>query len=205
MVVFAALGNLGIQTTSFVAVLGAMGLAIGMALKDTFSSVGAGILIVSFKPFGVGDSINTSGVAGTVESINIFSTVLKTGDNRRIIIPNSKIISNNIVNESAKKVRRVELIFGIGYDDDLKKAKTILEEIVDNEPKILKSPTPVVAVCELAASSVNFTVRAWVKTPDFTEVQFILNETVKLKFDEEGISIPYPQLEVTQKNSEAVK
>ncbi|MDR1460751.1 MAG: mechanosensitive ion channel [Campylobacteraceae bacterium] len=199
VVVLAALANLGVETTSFVALIGAMGLAIGMALRDSFSSIGAGLLIVFFKPFKVKDMIEITGVLGTVESINIFSTVLRTNDNKQIIIPNSKIVANNIINYSSKKVRRVDLVFGIGYEDDLRKAKSILENIAAAEERILKSPTPLVAVLELGPSSVNFAVRVWVKNDDYWDVYFYLNETVKLKFDEEGITIPYPQLEVSQK------
>ncbi|MDR1284973.1 MAG: mechanosensitive ion channel [Campylobacteraceae bacterium] len=199
VVVLAALANLGVETTSFVALIGAMGLAIGMALKDSFSSIGAGLLIVFFKPFKVEDMIETMGVLGIVESINIFSTVLKTNDNKQIIIPNSKIVANNIVNYSSKKVRRVDLVFGISYEDDLRKAKKILEDIAAAEQRILKNPVPLVAVLELGASSVNFAVRVWVKHDDYWGVYFYLNEAVKLKFDEEKITIPYPQLEVSQK------
>lgn len=201
VVVFAALANLGIQTSSFVAILGALGLAVGMAMRDTFSSVGAGILIVFFKPFKVKDKVQVSDVSGVVESINIFSTVLKTPDNKIIIVPNSKVVSANIVNESAKTTRRVDLIFGISYDDDIKKAKQILEDIVENNKKILKNPTYTIAVLELAESSVNITVRAWVKLDDYYEVLFALNEAVKLRFDEENITIPYPQIEISHKRN----
>jgi small conductance mechanosensitive channel len=199
VVILAALANLGIETTSFVALIGAMGLAIGMALRDSFSSIGAGLLIVFFKPFKVKDMIEIIGVIGTVESINIFSTILRTNDNKQIIIPNSKIVANNIINYSSKKVRRVDLVFGISYEDDLRRAKKILEEIVAAEQRVLKNPSPLVAVLELGSSSVNFAVRVWVKNDDYWGVYFHLNEAVKLKFDDEGITIPYPQVEVSQK------
>lgn len=188
-VIFTALSELGIQTTSFIAMISAIGLAIGLALRDTFSSVGAGILIVFFKPFKVGDTVEVAGVYGTVESINIFSSVLKTGDNKIIIVPNSKIILNNIVNESAKKVRRLDMTFSVGYSDDLKKIKDILNEIVQNNSYVLKTPLPVIAVLELAQNSVNLTVRVWVKTLEYTNAQFSLNEEVKLRFDEERINL----------------
>ncbi|MDR2342380.1 MAG: mechanosensitive ion channel [Campylobacteraceae bacterium] len=200
VVVLAALANLGVETTSFVALIGAMGLAIGMALRDSFSSIGAGLLIVFFKPFKVKDMIEISGIVGIVESINIFSTVLKTSDNKQIIIPNSKIVTNNIINYSSKKIRRVDLVFGISYEDNLKKAKNILQDITASEQRILKNPPPLIAVLELGSSSVNFAVRVWVKNDDYWDIYFYLNETVKLKFDEEGITIPYPQVEISQKS-----
>ncbi|MDR3345803.1 MAG: mechanosensitive ion channel [Campylobacteraceae bacterium] len=199
IVVLAALSNLGVETTSFVALLGAMGLAIGMALRDSFSSIGAGLLLVFFKPFKVKDLIDLSGVLGTVEAINIFSTVLKTTDNKQIIIPNSKVVTDNIINYSAKKLRRVDLVFGIGYEDDLLKAKKVLGDIISSYAKILKEPEPLIAVLALSQSSVDFTVRVWVKTDDYWDVYFYLNENVKLRFDEEKISIPYPQLTVSKK------
>lgn len=200
LVVLAALANLGVETTSFVALLGAMGLAIGMALKDSFSSIGAGLLIVFFKPFKVKDLVDISGVVGNVESISIFSTILTTTDNKQIIIPNSKIVMNNIINYSAKKLRRVDLVFGIGYEDDLKKAKQILSDIIENCDKILKNPSSLIAVLALNQSSVDLTIRVWVKTENYWDVYFYLNEAVKLKFDEDGITIPYPQLTISNKD-----
>ncbi|MDR2100716.1 MAG: mechanosensitive ion channel [Campylobacteraceae bacterium] len=199
LVVLAALGTLGVETTSFIALLGAMGLAIGMALKDSFSSIGAGLLIVFFKPFKVKDLIEVSGILGNVESINIFSTVLNTTDHKQIIIPNSKIVADSIINYSAKPIRRVDLVFGISYEDDLKKAKNILEEIAVSTPKILKNPSPLVAVLALNSSSVDFAFRVWVKNDDYWDVYFAVNEAVKLRFDEEKITIPYPQLTVSNK------
>ncbi|MDR2789530.1 MAG: mechanosensitive ion channel, partial [Campylobacteraceae bacterium] len=199
LVVLAALGTLGVETTSFIALLGAMGLAIGMALKDSFSSIGAGLLIVFFKPFKVRDLIETAGVLGHVESISIFSTILNTTDHKQIIIPNSKIVADNIINYSAKSVRRVDLVFGISYEDDLRKAKRILEEIALSTPKVLKNPSPLVAVLALSDSSVDFAFRVWVKNDDYWDVYFAINEAVKLRFDEEKITIPYPQLTVSKK------
>ncbi|MDR1975729.1 MAG: mechanosensitive ion channel [Campylobacteraceae bacterium] len=198
LVVLAALANLGVETTSFVALIGAMGLAIGMALRDSFSSIGAGLLIVFFKPFKVGDLIDV-GVLGTVEEINIFSTVLNTTDNKRVIIPNSKVVIGNIINYSAKPMRRVDLVFGISYEDDLRKAKKILEEVASSNPKILTEPRPTIAVLALNSSSVDFAFRVWVNNDDYWDVYFATNEAVKLRFDEEKITIPYPQVTVSKK------
>jgi len=200
VVVLAALSNLGINTTSFVAILGAAGLAIGLAFKDTFANIGAGVLIVFFRPFKIGDFIQASGEMGTVEEINLFSTMMKTGDNKQVIIPNSSIVGGNITNFSTKDTRRVDFVFGIGYDDDLKLAKSTLEEIVSSDERSLDEPAPFVAVSELADSSVNFVVRVWVKSEDYWGVYFDTIEKVKLTFDEKGISIPYPQMDVHTKN-----
>jgi len=197
-VILAALSNLGVNTTSFIAVLGAAGLAVGLAFQGTLSNIGAGVLLIFFRPFKVGDFISAAGEMGVVEEINLFSVLLKTGDNKQIIVPNSSIIGGNIVNFSAKETRRVDWTFGIGYDDDLKLAKTTLEEIVSSDERVLKDPAPFVAVSELADSSVNFTVRAWVKSGDYWGVYFDTIEKVKLTFDEKGISIPYPQLDIHQ-------
>lgn len=196
----AALSNLGVETTSFVAVLGAAGLAIGMAFKDTFSNLGAGVLIIVFKPFKLGDFVEIAGTSGSVEEVNLFSTFLTTGDNKQVIIPNSNTISGNITNYSAKPTRRVDMTFGIGYDDDLKLAKQILESLVSENTQILKEPKPFIAVSELAESSVNFVVRVWVKSADYWSVYHSMLESVKLEFDKKGISIPFPQLDINNKN-----
>jgi len=195
-VIIAALGQLGIQTTSFVAIIGAAGLAIGLSLQGSLSNFASGVMIIAFRPFKVGDFIEAGGVAGIVEGIQIFSTQMRTGDNKAVIVPNSNIIGGNITNYSAKDTRRVDLVFGIGYDDDIKKAKDVLTELVNNDERILKDPEPVIAVSELADSSVNFVCRPWVKTADYWGVYFDLTEAVKLRFDKEGISIPYPQQDV---------
>lgn len=195
-VIIAALGQLGIQTTSFVAIIGAAGLAIGLSLQGSLSNFASGVMIIAFRPFKVGDFIEAGGVSGVVEGIQIFSTQMRTGDNKAIIVPNSNIIGGNITNYSAKDTRRVDLVFGIGYDDDIKKAKDVLAELVNNDERILKDPEPVIAVSELADSSVNFVCRPWVKTADYWGVYFDLTEAVKLRFDKEGISIPYPQQDV---------
>ena len=200
IVVLAALDNLGVDTTSFVAMFGAAGLAIGLAFKDTFSNIGAGVLIIFFRPFKVGDFISAAGETGTVEEINIFSTLLLTPDNKQIIIPNDGIIGGNIINFSAKSTRRVDFVFGIGYDDDLKLAKSTLEDIIKADKRVLKEPAPFVAVGELADSSVNFTVKAWAKSEDYWGIHFDTIEKVKLTFDEKGISIPYPQMDIHTKS-----
>ena len=197
-IILAALSKLGINTNSFIAVLGAAGLAVGLAFQGTLSNVGAGVLLVFFRPFNVGDFINAAGENGVVEEINLFSTLLKTGDNKQIIIPNSAIIGGNIINFSKKETRRVDFVFGIGYDDDLKLAKTTLEEIINADERVLKDPAAFVAVSELADSSVNFVVRAWVKSADYWGVKFDTIEKVKLTFDEKNISIPYPQMDIHQ-------
>ncbi|MEH6502860.1 MAG: mechanosensitive ion channel domain-containing protein [Cycloclasticus sp.] len=195
-IVVAALGQLGIQTTSFIAILGAAGLAVALALQGSLSNFAAGVLMVIFRPFRQGDFIEGAGVAGTVEAVHIFNTVLRTGDNKTVIVPNAGLMNGNIVNYSAKPTRRIDLIFGIGYDDDLKKAKTLLEEMLQTDERILSDPAPLVAVHALADSSVNFAVRPWVNAADYWGVHFDLNERVKLRFDEEGISIPFPQQDV---------
>ncbi len=192
-VVIAALSQLGIQTTSFVAIIGAAGLAIGLALQGSLANFASGVMIIAFRPFKVGDFIEAGGVAGVVEGIQIFSTQMRTGDNKAIIIPNAGITGGNITNYSAKDTRRVDMVFGIGYDDDIKKAKDILLELIGDDDRILKDPEAVVAVSELADSSVNFVVRPWVKSADYWGVMFDFTEAVKLRFDKEGISIPYPQ------------
>lgn len=195
-VVIAALSKLGIQTTSFVAVIGAAGLAIGLALQGSLANFASGVMIIAFRPFKVGDFIEAAGVAGVVEGIQIFSTQMRTGDNKAMIIPNSNITGGNITNYSAKDTRRVDMVFGIGYDDDIKKAKELLMELIESDERILKDPEPVVAVSELADSSVNFVVRPWVNSADYWGVMFDFTEAVKLRFDAEGISIPYPQQDV---------
>jgi small conductance mechanosensitive channel len=199
LIVLSALSNLGVNTTSFVAILGAASLAVGLAFKDTFANIGAGVLLIFFRPFKVGDFINAAGEAGSVEEINLFSVLMKTGDNKRIIIPNSAVIGKTITNFSANATRRVDLTFGIGYEDDLKLAKQTLLEVVTSDERVLKEPAPFVAVSELADSSVNFVVRVWVKSGDYWGVYFDTTEKVKLTFDEKGISIPFPQMQINTK------
>ncbi|MCP4704536.1 MAG: mechanosensitive ion channel [candidate division Zixibacteria bacterium] len=197
MILFiAVLNQLGVQTTSFVAIIGAVGLAIGFALQGSLANFASGVLLIAFRPFKAGDFVEAGGTVGVIEEISMFSTIMKTPDNKKIIIPNSNITGGNITNYSAKETRRVDMVFGIGYDDDIKKAKQLLEKIVSEDERILKDPAPVVAVSELADSSVNFVVRPWVKSSDYWGVYWDLMEKVKLTFDEEKISIPYPQQDV---------
>lgn len=197
VIILAALSNLGINTTSFLAVLGTAGLAIGLALQGTLSNVGAGILLVFFRPFKIGHSVQIAGENGTVEELNLFSVILKTADNKQIIIPNSAVIGKNIINFSAKPTSRVDLVFNIGYEDDLRLAKETLQEIVNQEEKVLNEPAPFVAVSELAQTSVKLVVRLWVKNEDTAGVSFSITEKVKLAFDEKRISIPHPPLTTT--------
>jgi len=196
VVILASLNTLGINTTSFLAVFGAASLAIGLALKDSLANIGAAVLIIIFRPFQVGDFIDAGGATGTVEDINLFSTIISPVDNRTIIVPNSAIIKSNITNFSKKATRRVSHTFGIGYDDDLKLAKETLMQIMLDDERILREPAPFVAVSELADSSVNFVFRAWTKTEDYWSVHYDTLEKVKLTFDEKGISIPYPQMDI---------
>ena len=195
-VVLAALGLLGVQTTSFIAVIGAAGLAIGLALQGSLANFAAGFLLILFRPFKVGDFIDAAGVAGTVEAIQIFTTRLATPDNKTIIIPNSKLTGDNIINFSAKGTRRADMVFGIGYEDDIDKARNIITDVLSNDERVLKDPPLQVAVSELADSSVNFVVRAWVNAGDYWGVVFDTTEAVKKRFDAEGVSIPFPQRDV---------
>lgn len=196
MVVIAAAGQLGINTTSFLTIVGAAGLAVGLALKDSLSNFAAGVMLILFRPFKVNDTVNAGGVTGKVESINIFNTILNTVDNQRVIIPNNSITSAVITNVTANATRRVDLVVGISYKDNIAFAKETVMTILEADSRILKDPAPVVAVAELAASCVNLAVRPWVKTGDYGNVLFDLNETIKTTFDEKGISIPFPQQEV---------
>ncbi len=198
IVTLAALDQVGVQTTSFIAILGAVGLAIGLAFQSTLSNISAGVMIIIFRPIKIGHFVEAGGVSGVVEEINIFNTMMKTGDNKVIIVSNSNIIGGNIINYSLKETRRVDFVFGIGYDDDLKLAKQTLLDIVNKDTRVLKDPEPMVVVSELADSSVNFTVRVWVKSADYWAVNFDTIEKVKLTFDEKGISIPYPQMDIHQ-------
>ena len=195
-VIVAALGQAGINVTSFLAILGAAGLAVGLALKDSLSNFAAGVMLILLKFFKKGDYITAAGESGTVKVINIFNTVLTTPDNKVITIPNAAILGGSITNVTANDTRRVDLVMGIGYDDDLLKAKKVLERIVSEEPRILAEPAAQIEVLELAESSVNFVVRPWCKTSDYWGVYFALTEKMKLVFDQEGISIPYPQQDV---------
>ncbi|BBO80608.1 mechanosensitive ion channel family protein [Desulfosarcina ovata] len=195
-IVIAALGQLGIQTTSFIAILGAAGLAIGLALQGSLSNFAAGFLLIIFRPFKVGDLIEGAGVFGVVEAIQIFTTQLKTADNKTVIVPNAKLTDDNIVNWTVKGTRRVDMVFGIGYEDDIDKARSLIADAVAQDSRILKDPETQIAVSELADSSVNFVVRPWVKVADYWGVYFDLTEKIKKSFDANGVCIPFPQRDV---------
>ncbi len=196
VVVIAAIGALGIQTTSFIAIFGAAGLAIGLALQGSLSNFAAGVLIVLFRPYRVGDFIEAAGIAGTVEQVQILTTILRTGDNKQIIVPNGQIMDSIITNYSANATRRVDMVVGVSYSDDLDKVRATIQALIDADERILDDPAPTIAVSQLADSSVNFVVRPWVKTPDYWNVMFDLTEAIKKRFDQEGISIPFPQQDV---------
>ena len=195
-VIAAALDKLGVDTTSLIALLGAAGLAVGLALQGSLQNFAAGVMLIIFRPFKTGDFVEAGGVMGVVEKINIFNSVFRTGDNREMIIPNGVIYGGTITNYSARATRRIDMTFGIGYDDDIRKAKNIIKGILDSDDRILQDPEPLIAVGELGDSSVNFNVRPWVKSGDYWAVLFDLNERIKLAFDENGVSIPYPQMDV---------
>jgi small conductance mechanosensitive channel len=196
LVVVAAAGRLGINTTSFLTVIGAAGLAVGLALKDSLSNFAAGVMLVLFRPFTIGDVVSTAGITAKVEKITIFNTLFCSPDNQLIIVPNNKIISDIITNINAKDTRRVDLTVGISYSDDISKTKEILARLAKEDSRILADPAPTIAVAELADSSVNLVFRPWVKTEDYWDVRFELTEKIKNTLDEAGISIPFPQQDV---------
>lgn len=195
-VVIASISALGIQTASFIAVLGAAGLAIGLALQGSLSNFASGVLIVLFRPYKVGDWVEAAGISGSVEEVQILTTVLKTGDNKKVIVPNSQIMDSVITNYSANEKRRIDMVVGVGYTDDLDKVRKTLQELVAADDRILDDPAVTIAVSELADSSVNFVVRPWAATADYWAVMFDLTEAIKKRFDHEGISIPFPQQDV---------
>lgn len=195
-VIIASLDQLGVDTTSLVAILGAAGLAIGLSLQGSLQNFAAGVMLLVFRPFKAGDYVEAGGVSGSVINIGIFSTVMNTPDNKEIIVPNGNIYGDNITNYSAKPTRRVDMVFGIGYGDDLLKAKQVLESMLEADERVLKEPAYKVAVGELGDSSVNMIVRPWVNSSDYWAVKFDFTEAVKLRFDQEGISIPFPQMDV---------
>ncbi|CAM3684637.1 small-conductance mechanosensitive channel MscS [Parendozoicomonas haliclonae] len=196
IVLIAALSRLGVQTASVVAVIGAAGLAIGLALQGSLSNFAAGVLIVGFRPFRSGDYVEIAGVAGSVESIQIFQTVLTTPDNKVVIVPNSSVIGNPITNYSRHKTRRIDLVIGVSYKADLQKTKEVLYNVLANEPRLLKDPAPNVGVLTLGASSVDLVVRPWVNTADYWNVYFDLVQKIKEELDANGIEIPFPQMDV---------
>jgi small conductance mechanosensitive channel len=196
VVIIAAIGALGIQTTSFIAIFGAAGLAVGLALQGSLSNFAAGVLIVLFRPYKVGDFIEAAGISGTVEQVQILTTVLKTPDNKKIIVPNSQIMDSIITNYSANDTRRVDLTVGVSYDDDIDKVTATLRELVDADERILKEPECLIKVQALADSSVNFIVRPWVNSADYWGVYFDLTEAIKKRFDKDDITFPFPQQDV---------
>ncbi len=195
-VIIAAITELGVKTTSFIAVVGAAGLAIGLAMQGSLSNFAAGVLIVLFRHYKVGDYIEAGGVGGSVMAVQILTTTLKTPDNKTIIIPNSQIMNGIITNYSANDTRRVDMTFGVGYDDDIDKVRTAIKEVIEADSRVHKEPAPVIVVGALADSSVNFNVRPWVNTSDYWPVYWDLTEAIKKRFDKDGISIPFPQRDV---------
>jgi len=195
-VIIAAITQLGVPSAQFVAVVGAAGLAVGLALQGSLANFAAGVLIVLFRPYKVGDYVEAAGIAGTIEHVQILTTILKTPDNKQIIVPNGQIMDSIITNYSAKDTRRVDMVVGVSYSDDLDKVQATLKELVDADERILKDPACTIAVSELADSSVNFVLRPWVNAADYWGVKFDLTEAVKKRFDKEGISIPFPQQDV---------
>lgn len=196
LLVISVLSMLGVEMTSFIAILGAAGLAIGMALSGTLQNFAGGVMILTFKPFKVGDVISAQGHTGSVFEIQIFNTILKTPDNKHIMIPNGGLSTSSLINFSKEETRRVDWTFGIGYGDDVDKAKEVLLNLIKSDSRIKNDPEPFIAVSELADSSVNFAVRVWVDAGDYWGVYFQMNEQVYKTFDKEGLNIPYPQMDV---------
>ncbi len=193
VVLIAALEQLGFDTTSVMAVFAAAGLAVGLALKDSLANFSSGVMLIIFKPFKIGDVINAAGVTGVVESMRIFNTIMRTGDNQEVIVPNSHIYGGTITNITTRETRRIDLVIGIGYDDDIATAKSTLESILSSHEKVLGDPAPTIMVLELGESSIDLAVRPWVNTGDYWAVRSDLLQTIKEEFDRQGISIPYPQ------------
>ncbi len=195
-VIIAAVGQLGIQTTPLVAVLGAAGLAIGLALQNSLGNFASGVMLVLFRPFTKGDFVEAGGTSGTVEEVGIFTTVLNTPDNRRIIVPNGQITNDTITNYSAYDTRRIDLVIGVGYSDDLKKARATIDRAIRAHEKVLEDPEPAILLMELADSSVNFAVRPWVQASDYWVVRSELMEQIKAALEEAGCQIPFPQRDI---------
>jgi small conductance mechanosensitive channel len=195
-VLIAAIEQLGVDTTSIMAIFAAAGLAVGLALKDSLSNFSSGVMLILFKPFKIGDFVNAGGSSGVIEEIQIFNTVMRTGDNQEIIIPNSHIYGGSITNVSARDTRRIDLVIGIGYDDNIGTAKSLIEDIISSNTLILAEPAPTIMVLELGESCIDIAVRPWVKTGDYWGARAELLQTIKETFDEKGISIPYPQRDV---------
>ena len=195
-VVLAAIDTLGVNVTSLLAILGAAGLAVGLALKDSLANFAAGVMIIIFRPFKIGDFVTAGGTSGVIDEIGMFCTLMHTGDNQRIIVPNSAVFGGTIINVSALPTRRIDLVIGIGYDDNIGQARDVIMDIINADDRILKDPAPAVAVGELGDSSVNLNVRPWVNSGDYWPVRADLLENIKVKLDAAGISIPYPQQDV---------
>ncbi len=195
-VIIAMLSKLGVQTTSLIAMLGAASLAVGLSLQSNLANLAAGVLILIFRPMRLAETVELGGTVGKVEEITIMITKLRTPDGKLVIMPNTKVFSDKLINFSAANPRRVDLVVGIGYEDDIPKAKAVLQRILDEEPRVLKDPAAKIWVLELADSSVNLGVRPWVKNTDFWAVKCELTEKIKLAFDAEGINIPFPQRDV---------
>lgn len=195
-VIVAALAQLGIETTSFIAMLGAAGLAVGLALQGSLSNFAAGVLLILFRPLRAGDFVEAAGVAGVVEEVGILTTILVTGDNKVIIIPNANVMGGIITNYSLKSQRRIDLAIGISYDADIQQAKSLLQTILAGDERVLKEPEAAIAVAELGDSAITINVRPWVAASDYWPVRADLLETIKNKFDAAGIGIPYPQMDI---------
>lgn len=195
-VIIATISQLGIQTASLIAIMGAAGLAVGLALQGSLANFAAGVLIVMFRPYRVGDYVEAAGTGGTVIQVQILTTVLKTGDNKQIVIPNSQIMGSIITNYSANETRRVDMLVGVSYNDDIDEVRAAIKDLIESDDRVLKDPQCLIAVSELADSSVNFAVRPWVETADYWSVKHDFNEAVKKRFDKEGISFPFPQQDV---------
>ncbi len=196
LVIIAALDTLGVETTSIIAIFGAAGLAVGLALQGSLSNFAAGVMLMIFRPFKSGDFVEAGGVNGVVEQVRVFNTIIRTGDNREITVPNKRILDDNITNFTTRDTRRIDLVMGIGYDDDIRKAKQIIERVLGEEQRVLKDPAPVIMVLELADSSVNLAVRPWVKTEDYWATRGDLLHKMKIELEGAGLSIPYPQRDV---------
>jgi len=196
IVVLSALDQLGVKTTSALAILGAAGLAVGLSLQNSLSNFASGVMLIVFRPFKTGDYVEAGGTSGIVEAISLFTTRMRTGDNREVIVPNGQIYSGTITNYSARDTRRIDMLFSIGYEDDIKLAKTLIESALGQESRILADPAPAIMVMELGASSVDLAVRPWVNSADYWVVRSDLLESIKAAFDANGISIPYPQQDI---------
>jgi len=201
LLIITAVSMLGVQMTSFIAIIGAAGLAVGLALQGSLANFAGGVLIILFRLYRVGDFIEAQGFMGTVQEIQIFNTVLNTVDNKRIIIPNGQLSNNTITNFTANDIRRVDLRIGVSYSDSIEKVKNVIFRIVDAHPLVFKEPEPLIRVVELGTSSVDFTVRVWCNKDDYWTIYFDLTEQIKIEFDKEGISIPFPQMDISLKKT----